>query len=180
MRSRHPRKVLEEGVSYLIENLDLYDHVRYSIHNFTSLANGMLLISVLTLICSLWYFSRFFVSDGVINYRLIPLAVVFFGISAMAFSAFRGVLFVIQSILDRSQAAARGVRGQRISSLKEQAVSNYVRGIEEMLSTSVSLWWEAHTMVLRTVFVLVPGFLFYILGLATLLAYTFGLFMEPL
>jgi hypothetical protein len=180
MRSRHPRKVLEKGVGYLTENLDLYDHVRYSIRNFTALANGMLLISVLTLICSLWYFSRFFVLNGVINYRLIPLAVVFFGISAMSFSAFRGLLFIIQSILDRSQAAARSVRGQRISSLKERALTNYMRGVEEMLSTSVSLWWEAHTMILRTVFVLIPGFLFYILGLATLLAYTFGLFMEPL
>jgi hypothetical protein len=177
MRSRHSRRGIEEGVDYLTENLDLYDHIRYSIQNFTSLANGMLLISTLTLICSLWYFSRFFVSDGIINYRLIPLAVIFFGISAMAFSAFRGILFFIQSILDRSQATARSIRGQRIHSLKERAVSTYVQGIEELLSTSVSLWWEAHTMALRTVFVLVPGFLFYFLGLATLLAYAFGLIM---
>jgi hypothetical protein len=179
MRSRHPRKVFQDGVAYLTENLDLYDHVRYSIHNFTLLANGMLLISTLTLICSLWYFSRFFVSDGIINYRLIPLAVIFFGLSAISFSAFRGVLFIIQSILDKSQATARSIQGQRISSLKRRTVHNYVRGIEEMLTTSVSLWWEAHTMALRTVFVLIPGFLFYFLGLATLLAYAFGLIMAP-
>jgi hypothetical protein len=179
MRSRHPRKVLEEGVGYLTQNLDLYDHFRHSLHNFTTLANGMLLISTLTLICSLWYFSRFFVFEGTINYRLIPLSVIFFGISAIAFSVFRGILFIIQSILDRSQAAARSVRGRKISSLKERAVRDYVRGVEGILSTSVSLWWEAHTMVLRTVFVLVPGFLFYFLGLATLLAYAVGLFMLP-
>ena len=57
--------------------------------------------------------TRFFVSDGIINYRLIPLAVIFFGISAIAFSAFRGILFLIQSILDRSQAAARDAGRQR-------------------------------------------------------------------
>jgi hypothetical protein len=139
----------------------------------------MLLISTLTLICSFWYFSRFFVSEGLINYRLIPLAVIFFGISAIAFSAFRGILFVIQSMLDRSQATARSIRGPRISSLKERAVRNYVQGVEELLATSVSLWWEAHTMTLRTVLVLIPGFLFYFLGLATLLAYAFGLLVAP-
>ncbi len=170
---------MDDGVGYLTETLDLYDRVRPSLHNFTSLANGMLLISTLTLICSFWYFSRFFVSDGVVNYRLIPLAVIFFGVSAIAFSAFRGVLFVVQSILDRSQATARSIRGQRISSLSDRAVRNYVQGVEEMLSTSVSLWWEAHTMTLRMIFVLIPGFLFYFLGLATLLAYALGLIMGP-
>jgi hypothetical protein len=170
---------MEEGVGYLTQNLDLYDQIRFSIHNFTTLANGMLLISTLTLICSFWYFSRFFVSAGMINYRLIPLAVIFFGISAIAFSAFRGILFLIQSILDRSQAAAQSVGRKRIGSLKERAVHDYMQGVEEMLSTSVSLWWEAHTIVLRTVFVLVPGFIFYFLGLATLLAYAFGLIVGP-
>jgi hypothetical protein len=171
--------VLEDGVDYLTENLDRYDNVGHSIRNFSSLANAMLLISTLTWICSLWYFSRFFISDGMIDYRLIPLAVIFFGLSAIAFSVFRGILYVIQSILDRSQAAARSVRGQRIHSLKERAVSTYVQGVEELLSTSVSLWWEAHTMTLRTIFVLIPGFLFYFLGLATLLAHAFGLIMAP-
>jgi hypothetical protein len=180
MGSRPPRKLLEGGIGYLTENLDLYDHLRGSIRNFTSLANGMLVISTLTLICSFLFFSRFFVSGGVINYRLIPLSVIFFGISAVAFSAFRGILFLIQSILDRSQAAAQNAREKKIRSLRERAVRDYMQGMEKELTSSVSLWWEAHTMVLRTIFVLIPGFLFYFLGLATLLAYAMGLpFMMP-
>ncbi|MDD1678921.1 MAG: hypothetical protein LUO93_07060 [Methanomicrobiales archaeon] len=169
---------MEAGVGYLTHNLDLYDHLRSSLQNFTSLANGMLVISTLSLICSLWYFSQFFVSDGMINYRLIPLSVIFFGVSAVAFSAVRGILFLIQLILDRSRAVAQSARGKKISSLKGHAVRDYMRGMEGVLSTSVSLWWDAHTMSLRTVFVLIPGFLFYFLGLATLLAYALGLFME--
>jgi hypothetical protein len=177
MASRHPRKVLEKGVGYLTQNLDLYDHFRRSLHNFTSIANGMFLISILTFLCSLWYFSRFFVYDGMINYRLIPLSVIFFGISAIAFSVFRGILYLIESLLDRSAAAAKSVSGRKISSLNERAIHTYVQGVHGTLSTSISLWWEAHTMVIRTIFVLIPGFLFYFLGLATLLAYALGLMM---
>jgi UPF0716 family protein affecting phage T7 exclusion len=40
---------------------------------------------------------------------------------------------------------------------------------------SVGIWWEAHRLTIVTIFILIPGFIFYFLGLASLLAHVFDL-----
>ncbi|MDD1672050.1 MAG: hypothetical protein LUO82_03500, partial [Methanomicrobiales archaeon] len=157
-------------MGFFRSSIDLYDHLHRAVDNFTSTSNWMLLISTGTFLCSLVYFSEFFVSNGVINYRLIPLSVLFFGISAMVFSFFRGILFMIQSLIDRSQESSRLVESTRMGALTDRAVHEYAKEVHGHLSTSASLWWEAHRITIRIVFILIPGFLFYFLGLASLLA----------
>lgn len=166
---------MEIGLRYFSHTLDIYDRFRHSVKEFTQIANWMLLISTTTFLCSLWYFSQFFVTGGRIDYRLIPLSVTFFGISAMSFSLFRGILFLIQTLLDRSTTTMRRVTITRVPSLREREVSGVAQEIESSLMDSVALWWEAHQITIRTIFIVIPGFLFYFLGLASLLAHVFGL-----
>ena len=175
MGRRKSGKRVEQGLGYLAHTLDMFDRFRHSIDEFTQIANWMLLISTTTFLCSLWYFSRFFVTEGAIDYRLIPLSVIFFGISAISFSLFRGILFLIQSLLERSRVKMRNLATTRISSLRERAVAGAAKEIEGTLMDSIALWWDAHQITIRTVFIVIPGFLFYFLGLASLLAHVFGL-----
>lgn len=178
--SRKSRRGIKAGVGFFKGSIDLYDHFHRAVDNFTVTSNWMLLISTGTFLLSILYFAEFFVLEGVINYRLIPLSVIFFGISAMAFSLFRGILFMIQSLLDRSSESAHRAGNARMEVLTDRAVHEYAQEVHGHLSTSANLWWEAHRITIRIVFILIPGFLFYFLGLASLLAHAFGLILGTL
>ncbi len=175
MSERQRGRRIDQGLGYFSHTMDVYDRFRQSIQEFTQIANWMLIISAVTFVCSLWYFSRFFVTDGSIDYRLIPLSVIFFGISALSFSVFRGILFLIQSLLERSTAKMQTVKATRIPTLRDRAVAGVAQQLEYTLTDSVALWWDAHRITIRTIFIVIPGFLFYFLGLASLLAHVFGL-----
>lgn len=178
--SKRSQRGIRRGVSFFESAINLYDHLNRAVDNFTSTSNWMLLISIITFLCSLFYFWEFFVADGVINYRLIPLSVIFFGISAMVFSLFRGILYIIQSLIDRSGEAAQQVGRESIGTLTDRAVHQYATAVHGHLFLSANLWWEAHHITVHIVVILIPGFLFYFLGLASLLAHAIGLLLVSL
>ena len=180
MRSQSTKKSIERGLHYFTSTIHIYDQFRTSVRKITDVANWMVVISAVTFICSIAYFSKFFLISGSIQYQLIPLSVIFFGISAAIFSIFRGMLYFIQGLVQKSMDSVRKISKKRIYSINDRAVHRYTKDIYGSLSQSVGLWWEAHRLTIITVFILIPGFLFYILGLASLLAHAFDLILSSL
>jgi hypothetical protein len=55
---------IKSGVGFFKGSIDLYDHFHHAVDNFTGTSNWMLLISTGTFLCSIIYFSEFFVFEG--------------------------------------------------------------------------------------------------------------------
>jgi hypothetical protein len=164
-------KHIRRRTDILVGILNGYDNFDRSRQALADLANWMLVISMGSLawgVCTSGFMSQ---TESTFMNQLFLLAIVFFWLSALLFTLFRAVLFVISGLMEKATASAQGVsqdihayRGSRNTrEVFDSAISS--------LHGSIGLWWRAHRMIVQAVLAIIPAFIFYLLGLSVLMLY---------
>ncbi len=175
MSARRARRSLEGGIQYIASMMDLYDHFGPVRIGFTETANWMVLITIGAFVASVLYALRFFMREVTGISRLVILTVIFFGISAAIFSMLRGILFYIQSSVERSRQMLHSI--PLASAPGGGGPGGTVARTVLAVDLSLREWWTARSITLQVVLLMVPGLLFFLLGVASLLATIFGLLL---
>ncbi|MDH7594182.1 MAG: hypothetical protein QHG99_07525 [Methanomicrobiales archaeon] len=163
------KKRLEQGVGDISAIMESYDHFRSVREGFMETANWMLLISVGTFTIVMIYSIHFLVGMVSGPTRLAVLSIIFLGVSASVFSILRGILYYIQSSVERSMRTMNAVK--EVAILPGDHPTRSAARVLAMVETAVHQWWNARTLTTRFVLMLIPGVLFFLLGLASLLAF---------
>lgn len=154
----------------LIGIMQGYDRFGSSREGLTEVTNWMLGITVASLGWSIVCFRPITDGGAEINHQLFILAMVFFWISAALFASFRTALYMIQALMERAMLSIAGIQKRMVGS-RSREVQSVAESVFETLTHSVSLWCRAHGLIVRSIFVIVPAFVFYILGLSTIVCY---------
>jgi hypothetical protein len=174
----HGPKGVQKGVKDVVTILDGYDTFRWSRKTLGGVADFMILLAVLTLAGVLW--NRPALSAGIpAGLIAIDLSLVLFGLSACIFAVFRAVLFMIEDYMEKAVNGVQGIKTGQFSSGGRRNLKKAVDSVSSRLQESITLWWTARVIVLRAVFVIIPGVLFYLLGIANLVMYLVGKGMFP-
>lgn len=166
------KKRLEEGVGHLSAIMEVYDQFRSVREGFTETANWMLFISVGTFVIALIYSLHFLLGTVSGLTQLAFISIIFFGVSASVFSILRGILYYIQSSIERSKRAMYAVK--EVAVLPGEHPARGAGRTLAMVEGALHHWWIARTLTTRFILMLIPGFLFFLLGLASLLAIVLG------
>jgi len=162
---------VRQRTEVLIGIMEGYDRFGSSREGLTEVTNWMLGITMASLGWSIICFRLITGGGAEINHQLFVLAIVFFWISAALFASFRTALYMIQALMERAMISIFGVQ-HRIARSRNHDAQHVAEGAFESLTQSVSFWCRAHGLIVRSVFVIVPAFVFYLLGLSTIVCYT--------
>jgi len=172
------KKGVQRGVNDVITILNGYDTFHWSRETLARVADFMILLAVLTLAGVLW--NRVALSVGSsAGFQVIDLSLVLFGLSACIFAVFRAVLFMIEDYMEKAVTGVKGIRTGQYPSGNRKNLKKAIDSVSSRLQDSITLWWTARIIVLRAVFVIIPGVLFYLLGIANLVMYLVGKGMFP-
>jgi hypothetical protein len=168
------KKEVKRGVNDVITILNGYDTFHWSRETLGRVADVMILLPVITLAGVLWDRPALAAGTAAGLYA-IDLSLVLFGLSACIFAVFRAVLFMIEDYMEKAVTGVQGIRpGQSGRNVKK-----VIDSVSSRLQDSITLWWTARIIVIRSVFVIIPGVLFYLLGVANLVMYLVGRGMFP-
>jgi hypothetical protein len=141
-------------------------------------ADIMILLAVITLAVAL--FIRPPISSGSpAGSVVIDLSLVLFGLSACIFAIFRAVLFMIEDYMEKAVNGVQGIRTGQFPSGGRRNLKKVIDSVSSRLQDSITLWWTARVIVIRATFIIIPGVLFYLLGIANLVMYLVGKGMFP-
>ena len=171
------KKGVKKGVNDVLTILNGYDTFHWSRETLARVADIMILLAVFTLAAVLW--NRSLIAGGSLaGFQEVDLSLVLFGLSACIFAVFRAVLFMIEDYREKAVGGVQGIGNGQFSGGRR----NLLRAVESVtsrLQDSITLWWTARVIVIRAVFVIIPGVLFYLLGIANLVMYVIGKGMHP-
>jgi hypothetical protein len=172
------RKGVSRGVNDVITILNGYDTFHWSRDTLARVADFMILLAVLTLAVVLW--NREPLSEGFLaGFREINLSLILFGLSACIFAVFRAVLFMIEDYMEKAVGGVQGIKAGQFPSGGRRNLQKVIDSVSSRLQDSITLWWTARVIVLRAVFFIIPGVLFYLLGIANLVMYLVGMGILP-
>ncbi|MDD1663026.1 MAG: hypothetical protein LUQ60_04685 [Methanomicrobiales archaeon] len=172
------KKGVSRGVNDVITILNGYDTFHWSRETLARAADFMILLSVITLAWVLW--DRIPLSVGSpAGFPVIDLSLVLFGLSACIFAIFRAVLFMIEDYMEKAVTNVEGVRSSSYHSGSRRNLQKALDSVSGRLQDSITLWWTARVIVIRAAFIIIPGVLFYLLGIANLVMYLVGKGMFP-
>jgi hypothetical protein len=172
------KKGVQRGVNDVITILNGYDTFHWSRETLARVADFMILLAVITLAGVLW--NRVALSVGSpAGFQVIDLSLILFGLSACIFAVFRAVLFMIEDYMEKAVTGVKGIRTGQYPSGNRKNLKKAIDSVSSRLQDSITLWWTARIIVLRAVFVIIPGVLFYLLGIANLVMYLVGKGMFP-
>ena len=168
-------KGVQRGVKDVVTILNEYDTFHWSRETLARVSDFMILLSVFTLALVLWY--RPTLSGGIpAGVHEINLSLILFGLSACIFAVFRAVLFMIEDYMEK---AVKGVQGIKAGAFSSGGRKRALDAVSDRLEDSIGLWWTARIIVIRAAFIIIPGILFYLLGIANLVMYLVGKGMFP-
>jgi len=166
-------KGVRKGVKDVVTILDGYDTFHWSRQTLARVADFMILLSVLTLAVVLWY--REALTGGSLGFiQEINLSLVLFGLSACIFAVFRAVLFMIEDYMEKAVNGVQGIKAGQFSSMGRRNLGKALDSVSSRLQDSITVWWAARVIVIRAAFIIIPGVLFYLLGIANLVMYLVG------
>ena len=172
------KKGVSRGVNDVITILDGYDTFHWSRQTLARVADFMILLAVLTLAGVLW--NRAYLSEGTLaGFQVIDLSLVLFGLSACIFAVFRAILFMIEDYMEKAVGGVEGIKNGKYQSGGRRNLKKAVDSVSSRLQDSITLWWTARVIVIRAAFVIIPGVLFYLLGIANLVMFLVGRGMLP-
>jgi hypothetical protein len=172
------KKGVQKGVNDVLTILNGYDTFHWSRQTLARVADFMILLSVFTLAAVLW--NRSLIAAGSLaGFRDVDLSLVLFGLSACIFAVFRAVLFMIEDYMEKAVDGVQGIRNGQFSPGGRKNLRRAIDSVSSRLQDSIALWWTARIIVIRAVFVIIPGVLFYLLGIANLVMYVIGKGMLP-
>ena len=167
------QKGVQRGVNDVITILNGYDTFHWSRETLSRVADFMILLAVITLAGVLW--DRLPLSMGSLaGSREIDLSLILFGLSAGIFAVFRAVLFMIEDYMEKAVNGVQGIRTGQYPTGGRKNLKKSLDSVSSRLQDSITLWWTARVIVIRAVFVIIPGVLFYLLGIANLVMYLVG------
>jgi hypothetical protein len=171
-------KKVHRGVNEVVTILKDYDTFHTSRRTLARVADSMILLAVITLAGVLW--NRPLLSAGSpAGFVVIDISLVLFGLSACIFAVFRAVLFMIEDYMEKAVNGVQGIKNGQFPSLGRRNLKRAIDSVSSRLQDSITLWWTARVIVIRAVFVIIPGVLFYLLGVANLVMYLVGKGMLP-
>jgi len=172
------KKGVSRGVNDVITILNGYDTFHWSRETLARVADFMILLAVITLAGVLW--DRIPLSVGsVAGFQVIDLSLILFGLSACIFAIFRAVLFMIEDYMEKAVDGVQGIQTGQYPSGGRRNLKKAIDSVSSRLQDSITLWWTARIIVIRAAFVIIPGVLFYLLGIANLVMYLVGKGMFP-
>ena len=172
------KKGVQRGVNDVITILNGYDTFHWSRETLARVADVMILLAVITLAGVLWY--RTPLSGGSpAGIGEIDLSLVLFGLSACIFAVFRAVLFMIEDYMEKAVNGVQGIKSGHYPSGGRKNLRRAIDSVSSRLQDSITLWWTARIIVIRAAFVIIPGVLFYLLGIANLVMYLVGKGLVP-
>lgn len=160
---------VSRGVQEVITILNEYDTFHWSRKTLAGLADLMILVSAITLAVVLWNRGNIPVKT-ITDAEVVTLSLILFGLSGCIFAIFRSVLFMIEAFMERAVTDVKGIRSTGFRS-GGRNLKKALDTVSERLEDSIALWWTARLIVIRAVFVIIPGILFYLLGIANLVMY---------
>ncbi|HMA05039.1 MAG TPA: hypothetical protein VKO45_03845 [Methanomicrobiales archaeon] len=171
------KKGVSRGVDDVIAILDGYDTFHWSRRTLARAADFMILVAAITLAGVLW--NRPYLSTGTPQgFFVVDLSLILFGLSACIFAVFRAVLFMIEDYMEKAVNGVQGIRNGTFSSGRRN-LRRAIDSVSSRLQDSIGLWWTARVIVIRSAFVIIPGVLFYLLGIANLVMYLVGMRIIP-
>jgi len=172
------KKGVQRGVKDVVTILDGYDTFHWSRQTLARAADFMILLAVLTLAGVLG--NRPALSAGIpAGLGVVDISLVLFGLSACIFAVFRAVLFMIEDYMEKAVNGVQGIGNGQFSSGGRRNLRKAVDSVSSRLQDSITLWWTARVIVIRSVFVIIPGVLFYLLGVANLVMFLVGKGLIP-
>ena len=172
------KKGVQRGVNDVVTILNGYDTFHWSRETLARVADFMILLAVLTLAGVLG--DRAVLSAGSLaGGQVIDLSLVLFGLSACIFAVFRAVLFMIEDYMEKAVDGVEGIKNGRYRSGARRDLKKAVDSVSSRLQDSITLWWTARVIVIRAAFVIIPGVLFYLLGIANLVMFLVGKGLIP-
>jgi hypothetical protein len=172
------KKGVSRGVNDVITILNGYDTFHWSRETLARAADFMILLGAITLAGVLW--NRILLTAGSpAGFQVIDLSLVLFGLSACIFAVFRAVLFMIEDYMEKAVGGVQGIKAGQFPSGGRRGLKRAIDSVSSRLQDSISLWWTARIIVIRAAFVIIPGVLFYLLGIANLIMYLVGKGMFP-
>jgi len=172
------KKGVSRGVNEVITILHGYDTFHWSRETLARVADFMILLAVITLAVVLWNRETLTVGN-LAGFQDITLSLVLFGLSACIFAVFRAVLFMIEDYMEKAVTGVQGIKTGQYSSGGRKNLKKAIDSVSSRLQDSITLWWTARIIVIRAAFVIIPGVLFYLLGIANLVMYLVGKGMFP-
>lgn len=173
-------KGVQRGVQDVITILNGYDTFHWSRETLARVADFMILLAVITLAVVVW--NRPALAAGThASIGEITLSLILFGLSACIFAVFRAILFMIEDYMEKAVTGVEGIRAGQYTPGGRKNLEKVVDSVSTRLQDSIALWWTARVIVIRAVFVIIPGVLFYLLGIANLVMYLVrtGIFTAP-
>ena len=171
-------KGVQRGVKDVVTILNEYDTFHWSRTTLARVADVMILLSVFTLALVLW--NREALSGGTpAGVRDINLSLILFGLSACIFAVFRAVLFMIEDYMEKAVNGVQGIKTGQFSSQGRRNLNRALDSVSSRLQDSITIWWTARVIVIRAAYIIIPGILFYLLGIANLVMYLVGKGMFP-
>jgi hypothetical protein len=175
----HGQKGVQKGVKDVISILDGYDTFRWSRTTLGGVADFMILLAVITLAVVLWY--REDLSGGTqAGLVAIDISLVLFGLSAIIFAIFRAVLFMIEDYMEKAVNGVQGIKAGQFSSGGRRNLQRALDSVSSRLQDSITVWYTARAIVIRAAYIIIPGIIFYLLGLANLVMFLVGKGLIPL
>jgi hypothetical protein len=172
------KKGVSRGVNEVITILNGYDTFHWSRETLARVSDFMILLAVITLAGVLW--DRIPLSAGSpAGFQVIDLSLVLFGLSACIFAVFRAVLFMIEDYMEKAVNGVQGIKTGQYPPGGRKNLEKAIDSVSSRLLDSITLWWTARIIVIRAAFVIIPGVLFYLLGIANLVMYLVGKGMLP-
>jgi len=167
------QKGVRRGVKDVVNILDGYDAFHGSRDTLARVADFMILLSVLTLAGVLWY--RESLPPGTpAGIAAIDISLVLFGLSACIFAVFRAVLFMIEDYMEKAVNGVEGIKAGQFSSMGRRNLSRALDSVSSRLQDSITVWYTARAIIIRAAYIIIPGILFYLLGIANLVMYLVG------
>jgi hypothetical protein len=172
-------KGVRKGVKDVVTILDGYDTFHWSRDTLAGVADIMILLAVITLAIVLW--EREAITGGTAaGLVAIDLSLVLFGLSACIFAVFRAVLFMIEDYMEKAVNGVQGIKAGQFSSMGRRNLNRALDSVSSRLQDSITVWYTARTIVIRAAYIIIPGILFYLLGIANLVMYLVGRGITPL
>ncbi|HMK15807.1 MAG TPA: hypothetical protein VK450_02680, partial [Methanomicrobiales archaeon] len=167
------QKGVRRGVKDVVNILDGYDAFHGSRDTLARVADFMILLSVLTLAAVLWF--RESLPPGTPSgLAAIDISLVLFGLSACIFAVFRAVLFMIEDYMEKAVNGVEGIKAGQFSSMGRRNLSRALDSVSSRLQDSITVWYTARAIIIRAAYIIIPGILFYLLGIANLVMYLVG------
>jgi hypothetical protein len=170
---------VKRGVKDVVTILDGYDTFHLSRDTLARVADFMILLSVLTLAAVLWYREDLAMGTPA-GLVAIDISLVLFGLSACIFAIFRAVLFMIEDYMEKAVNGVQGIRAGQFPSGGRRSMKKALDSVSFRLQDSITVWYTARAIVIRAAYIIIPGILFYLLGIANLVMYLVGKGLIPL